>query len=108
MKEKIHIHELTNEFYDVHRFWEGQMPMMAAEEAGEFIQAISKLERFHRAYAILGDEEAFDNEKDQELTENLIKEAADLIISIGALGNHYGYTMDHVEEAIVEKLKKTY
>ena len=117
MKDKIHISDLTNEFYYVEKHWKGIMPIMAMEEAGEFIQAISKLERFHRENWY-EDPDGYETglpygsglfqDRDSELTENVVKEAADLIIAIGALGNTYGYTIDQVEDAIVEKLKKTY
>ena len=73
---------------------------MAAEEAAEFIQAVSKLER--KLYAR---EELADNSinVDTEM-DNLIEEMADTMIVIGALMNRYGIDAEDIIDALCDKL----
>ena len=97
-KIRIEIFEEDNgdKYYErieeVNNYWGDQMPMLAMEEAGEFIQAVSKLERSNI----------------KEYKENLIKEMADMMISIKALTFRYGIEDDEVLEAIDRKLEKKY
>ena len=79
------------------------MPMLVMEEAGELIQAISKLQRStHR--------EDYD-EKDCEEKENaLIDEIGDMYISLMALQMYLDIPDigDKIEKRIEEKLNKKY
>jgi NTP pyrophosphatase (non-canonical NTP hydrolase) len=81
---------------DVNRYWGNLMPMMAMEEAGELIQAISKYERSIPF-------------KDRETyKKKLIEEMADVYISMAALRIKYDIDTDNVDSAINEKLNKKY
>lgn len=87
----ISIEELTNAAKDVDNYWAEKMPMMAMEEMGELIQALSKKER------------------DPSLpTDDIEDEIRDVSICIGALMQHYG--IDHwiVEQKIAAKLGVVY
>ena len=100
------INELSkfyNETSKVNSYWGHQMPMMAMEEAGEFIQAISKLERYRSIGGFRPDDVT-----DELLVADIIKESADLLISISALGSRYGFSMGDVERAAFKKLEKKY
>ena len=79
------------------------MPMMAMEEAAEFTQAISKLERYRSIGGYRPDDVT-----DELLVEDVIKEAADLLISISALGSRYEFSLGDVERAAFKKLEKKY
>ena len=97
-KIRIEIFEKDNgDKYDerieeVNNYWGDQMPMLAMEEAGEFIHAVSKLERLNL----------------ESNRKNLIKEIADIMISIKALTFRYGIEDDEIFEAIDKKLEKNY
>ena len=87
---------------EVAEYWDNRMPMMVMEEAGELIQAISKLER---SFCKPGSKEA----------ENLIDEIGDMYIALKALELHYwslgmnGKTIETlVGERIEKKLNKKY
>ena len=73
-------------------YWGDKMPMMVMEEAGELIQAISKVERKH----------------DDSAMENLVKEIADMYISLEALRHIYGVSEFSIENAIGDKLNSSY
>lgn len=77
---------------EVYNYWNDMMPMMAMEEAGEFIQAVSKIERVNA----------------EDTKNNLIEEMADMMISIKALTFRYGIEDDEIMKAIDKKLKKNY
>lgn len=79
------------QFEAVDKYWGERMPMMAMEEAGEFIQAISKVERG----------------KDGSI-EHLAEEIGDLIIAIEAIRHHYAIDPDMIVEKLAEKLRKEY
>ena len=83
---------------DVNLRWGSRMPLMAAEEAGEFIQAVSKLER--KLYSPQSGR-TYDIEEEMN---NLVEEMGDVLIVIGALLNKYGIPVVDVEEAITNKL----
>lgn len=74
--------------------WGDRMPMMACEEAGEFITSISKMGRASTVYEL------------SEATNNLVKEMADLEISMAALRQMYGIPVGALNKAINEKLNK--
>ena len=98
--------DLTEGFREVEEYWGDRMPMMAMEEAGEFIQAISKLERcIYERTRYTYDYKA---EDEIDCRNNLVKEMADMIISIGALMNRYLIDDYEVEDKIHEKLRKEY
>lgn len=74
---------------DVNRHWGDKMPMMAMEEAGELIQAISKMER---------------KKDDPKVRENLVNEIRDMYISLMALQDQYGINMVEINKKIDRKL----
>ena len=82
--------------------WRERMPLMAAEEAGEFIQAVSKLERKLWARDIEGD----DSVRTEAEYDHVIEEMGDVLIVIGALANRYSITADEIEKAIRDKLSE--
>lgn len=69
-------------------FWGDKMPMMAMEEAGEFIQAVSKMERKG-------------GEKERQ---NLLEELVDMYISTRAIEFHYGFSQEEILEQLNKKL----
>ena len=77
---------------EIEMYWEEKMPMLAMEEAGELIQAISKIER-----------------KENEITrQGLIDELGDIIISVAALSHHYGIEPSEIDNRITTKMNKKY
>lgn len=84
--------DFTHEYNEIAKFWGDKMPMMAMEECGEMIQSISEFER----------------DASDEHRENLEKEMADVLISIGALAYHYGIDIIGIMEDIKEKTEKKY
>lgn len=91
--------EKRNKFNEIAEFWGAQMPMNTCEEAGELIQAISKVER----EAKFG--EGPDSEAYNEKIKILIKEIADMQISLIALEKHYGIDVKDVNADLERKLK---
>lgn len=81
----------------VARFWDDKMPMMAMEECGELIQAVSKRERY-----------ANFKQMTEVTHQALVTEMGDVMISIGALMSRYGIGLDELEDYIGEKLGKVY
>lgn len=81
---------------DVAIHWGNKMPMMAMEEAGELIQAISKIERHCE------DDDYLDYRN------NLAEEIRDMFISLMALQYRYGIGSLEINEAIEQKLNKKY
>lgn len=73
---------------EISNYWGDKMPMMAMEEAGELIQAISKVER----------------KKSNKARENLIEEIRDMYISLMAIQYRYGITVTEIQKAIDEKV----
>lgn len=97
--------DIEDKIGNVAMYWGRMMPMMAMEEAGEFIQAISKYERW------LSDEDLeIEDSKElrKELRNNIVKEMADMVISIKALMYKYNIDDERVENAINDKLVKKY
>lgn len=85
---------LKDEFRKVNRHWGDKMPMMTMEEAGELIQAISKLERAEN--------------RDKELVDNVADEMADVLIAVCALSYRYGVSFSDVMNRVDKKLCKRY
>lgn len=104
MKNFEQLQKLYKSFHDVNKHWGNLMPMMAMEEAGEFIQAISKIER----YRATEDYNPCDDILDEMNRSALMKEAADIYIAIGALGYRYGFSWDDIERLVDKKLEKKY
>lgn len=114
--------EIGRKTMAVAEFWGDMMPMMAMEEAGEFIQAISKYERAlvevenrneKPLEADKGAQEAFEQETKEYLDKakmSLINELGDMWISLMALQAHYedGTWGDLINKRIEEKLSKKY
>lgn len=93
-EEKImNYSELKEMTKSVNDHWGCRMPLMACEECGELIQAVSKMER--RLFA----KKPFDDEY-----ENLVEEIGDVFITMGALMNHYCITADEIVKAMNDKL----
>ena len=91
------------ELRGINEFWGDQMPMMAMEEAGELIQAISKMERNVR--------DVYDPDYDiltEMAMDNLTTEMADVLISIGVLMTRYDISIGQVKDKIDRKLGKKY
>ena len=89
---------------EVANHWTFRMPMMAMEECGELIQAISKFERSSTFRETDNDKFVWDGTK----IENIIEEMADVFISCSALCHQYGISEDDIIEAIEKKLQKKY
>ena len=77
---------------DVEKHWGNKLPLMACEEMGELMQAISKTER--NAGVIF----------DPEDTDHVIEEMGDVIISIGALMYRYDIYPSNILFYINKKL----
>lgn len=75
------------------KYWEKLFPIMACEEAGEFIQAISKMER---------------SENNETIKRNLIDEIGDMHITLVCIAKYYGIDTMDIEERINKKLNKKY
>lgn len=99
--------DLEVKMKDLGDYWNQKMPMMAMEECAELIQAISK---FERADIVIEDRNV-----ENSLYNNLVKEMADVYISIHALmwwytdnDSMYEVMKEDVADAIVAKLNKKY
>ena len=97
--EMMELKDLLEKAQGVSEFWKDKMPMMACEEAGELIQAISKLER--------------NKDSEVESTQRLYKkklkeEITDMYISLMALQFHYGIRFSDVYEQMLKKLDAQY
>lgn len=97
--EMMELKDLLEKAQGVSEFWKDKMPMMACEEAGELIQAISKLER--------------NTDSEVESTQRLYKkklkeEIADMYISLMALQFHYDIRFTDAYEQILRKLDVKY
>lgn len=95
------------EFYkkcsEVQEHWGHQMPMMVMEEAGELIQAISKLQRATHC-------EDYDERNCEEKEQALIEEIGDMYISLMALEMYLDIPdiRDRIGKRVEEKLNKKY
>ena len=87
--------ELKAQTRSVNDHWGCRMPLMACEECGELIQAVSKLER--KLFA----KKPFDEEYD-----HLKEEIGDVFITMGALMNHYCIDPDDITKAMDDKLSQ--
>jgi len=86
---------------DVSKNWTFRMPMMAMEECGELIQAISKFERSSEFRETMTSNDGKFVWNGPQI-ENVIEEMADVFISCSALCHQYGIS----EEDIVEEIEK--
>ena len=91
--EMLELKDLLKKCKGVSEFWDEQMPMMAVEEAGEFIQAIGKMER---------------STWTDDRKEHLKEEIADMYISLMAIQFHYGIGLVDVYEQMLKKLDIKY
>ena len=89
--------ELKKLTAEVGEYWGDMMPMMAMEECGELIQAISKLKRAERK-----------NKTTLGLKQNLVEEIGDVMISCMALLSQEDIDVDMVEAYVEMKLNKKY
>jgi NTP pyrophosphatase (non-canonical NTP hydrolase) len=79
---------------EIAEYWGDKMPMMAMEEAGELIQAISKVER--------------ETKNPSLALNNLIDEIGDMYIVLEALTQRYAIDPEAICERIGCKLNKKY
>ncbi len=115
IKEKLEAEEETESDYSqsyaallalkgltrpVHERWGERMPLMGAEEAGEFTQAVSKLER-----RLVSSNRNIGECLDQ--IEHLEEEMGDVLIVIGALMCRYSIPACDIVNAIKNKLSQT-
>lgn len=77
-------------FEKICNHWGDKVPIMAAEECGELLVAIS-----HR-------------ERDRISDDAVATEIADVIISCGMLCHRYHITLEEVAKKIIKKLEKEY
>lgn len=87
--------EFIKKCIEVDEYWGDKMPMIACEEAGEFIQAISKHERTKNNGCY-----------NPYTKSELIKEIGDMYISLMAIMNHYNIAMIKVEDAVLDKFSR--
>lgn len=90
--------EDSHRILGVQEFWHNKngknlVPIMVMEEAGELIQAISKMER---------------KPDNDEARQNLIDEIGDMYICLGELIAEYDLTEDEIERRLYKKLRKEY
>ena len=86
-------YEFLQKCKEVVDYWQDQMPMKTCEEASILIRVISKKELYP---------------KDEEVTQALEKEIADMYISLMCLQQYYRLNELSIERAIEEKLGKKY
>lgn len=79
---------------EIAEYWGDKMPMMAMEEAGELIQAVSKVER--------------ETKNPSLALNNLIDEIGDMYIVLEALTQRYAIDPAAICERIGTKLNKKY
>lgn len=104
--------EFVDKCVKVDEFWGLRMPMMAMEEAGEFIQAISKMQRsLDDGIAAQKNDNKVKNAMLVQIgkrRKELSEEIGDMYISLMAIMNHYGVTCEEVNEYVDKKLSKKY
>lgn len=118
----MNMFQIARECDKVQKFWGDMFPMMAMEEAGEFIQAVSKYERALHDQESMKEKEPEDDKDVQEYMErsvedivrnceqNLIDEIGDMWITLMAIQSRYddGTWADRIDERIEKKLNKKY
>lgn len=84
------------------KYWGDLFPMMAMEECGELIQAISKMERFKSGH--------LPKYADHEMSykDNLLEEIRDVYMVLATLQVLYDIKNTDVQKSINEKLDRTY
>ena len=88
----------------IRNWWGGKLPLMACEEAGEFIQAVSKAERSEYKTNRYDDIRFLD----APVKEHLIEEIGDLAISLAAVCRLYDISEAEVQEYILHKTSMRY
>lgn len=89
----------------VNEHWDTRMPLMAAEECGEFVQALSKMQRWFYTNPN-GVWESVEKKSFQDLKAHLVEEMGDVFIVIGALMNRYDISPDDIRNAVKGKLSE--
>lgn len=91
----------------VSNWWGDDYPLMACEEFGELMMAVSKVER---SDSVVRKSRYTWNYTvgDDELRSNLVKELADVAIAVEVLAYRYSITDDELNAAIKEKLARRY
>ena len=84
----------------IEKYWGDLVPIMAIEEMSELTQAISKTERY-----ISGKNR---KSSSTQLNIQLVKEIADVCISLSALIEHYGLSYQQIQNLINQKVLQKY
>lgn len=94
----------------VEKYWGDLMPMMAMEEAAEFSQAVSKLERIRKRLDECQSEDIDPDDFDEfiEARRHLSEEIGDLMISVKAIQYTFTISDSSILHRIEEKLSKKY
>ncbi len=90
----------------IRNWWGEKLPLMAAEEAGEFVKAISKAERTDEYE--MNKYKNIKYLKDEELRQNLIDELGDLAIAMQAIMARYDISDEEVQRRIDYKTSLSY
>ena len=92
---------------EIANHWGDKMPMLVMEEAGELIQAVSKMERATQdsKNGSWTDEEF---ERYSSAYDNLVEEIRDMYISLHVLQYLYGISDATIEDAINSKIDRKY
>lgn len=94
MKNKMTEKEWEKCIREINEYRGSKVPMLAMEESGEFIQAISKMERY---------------EKDPDiLMQNLVDEIGDMYICLGMIEKYYKVPREAINIRINEKAHRRY
>lgn len=80
-------------------YWDNLMPMIAMEECGELIQAISKMER---------DDLAMVPGIKSRQKQDVIDEMGDVLICMSALSHRYSISEDDILNRLEAKINKKY
>lgn len=87
----------TEDINKIVNYFGNKTPIVAMEECGELIQAISKMER---------DELAKCPGVNNSIKDNLIEELADVYICIEMLGDYYGISSDVFWSMVEQKIQR--
>lgn len=100
--------------------WSTKTGIMAMEEAGELIQAISKKERsldnlmyvydFDENEELIASVEDIEqaDERDNEASKNLVEEIGDMYITLAMIQRRYSIDQEDIQKRIDHKLSKKY
>lgn len=87
---------------EIVEFWGPMMPTKTMEEAGEFTQAVSKLECFLHGPSYKA------QKSEEELRQALIDEIGDMYINLMCIQGYYDLSTHDIDERIEYKLNKEY